>query len=318
MSRYRRAGVGVAAVLVVALIGGCSSSSSLSVLRRQADDAIAAGDCERAASILSSVLSDDPTDVRSLTKRAGCEVQSGEYNRSVADASSALRLSPTLDVRMQLAQAYWYNGQLSSAWSVLRAAAEASTVFEDLIQIATVELSYGDASGAHQTLAQLQPADRDFQWYLLSGRVDSALHHDVAADGDFSEAVAHAPEGSKGPVFASWGDSLWQRAAFRSALAQYNSAIAAGVGSDTARIYSQIASCESHLGDLPAAVASLHAALRANPSASQRVTIELDLAQLDLRVGNPAEVQSLVDAISRDPHASPEQRTQAASLLPRR
>jgi tetratricopeptide (TPR) repeat protein len=220
----------------------------------------------------------------------------------------------TADAYFQVAQAQWNAGQSEPARASLEQASRLTSDEETLLRIAETEGSYGDSVHERSTLLKIPLELRDFRWYAALGKIDSLLADNTAFERDFTKALSLTPKEAAAGILIALGDARWNRAEYHAALDSYQRALVTEGEKDLVHIYSQMADCNTHLGDLSRAIENYRSALNENPSREFREGLNLGLAQALIRLQRWPEALAVVRGVISEPDTSADGIRQAKAL----
>jgi tetratricopeptide (TPR) repeat protein len=280
-------------VLICCLIGGCSSGGSdvvsLSAWQRQASNDQARGECTNAIQLYGRVIAQDSTNVRALDGRGACFVQLGEFGAAISDLEKASQLSPDSSTLMNLANAYWQNGQETEAKHTLREdslRSLPSNGSSELLSIAETQRSYGFYDDSRATLERIALAFRNYEWYLTMGQVASVIGTVVDVNSDFAQAVSLAPDGEMATTLSAMGDAWSNEGYFQLAIDSYDKSLTATGAVDRGYVFVQLGVCYERLGNLEDALSVYVQAAASGISGTDLESADLSIARVDIAIGN--------------------------------
>jgi tetratricopeptide (TPR) repeat protein len=303
---FRGISLGVV-VLICCLIGGCSSGGSdvvsLSAWQKQASNDQASGECTNAIQLYGRVIAQDSTNVRALDGRGECFVQLGEFGAAISDFEKASQLSPDSSTLINLANAYWQDGQVTEAQHTLREDSMRSLPSNgssELLAIAQTQQSYGfyDDSGA--TLERITLAFRNYEWYLTMGQVASVIGSVADLNSDFAQAVSLAPDGEMATTLSAIGDVWSNEGYFQLAIDSYDKSLMATGAVNRGYIFGHLGVCYERLGNLQDALSAYVQAAASGISGTDLESADLSIARVSIAIGNLEEARVMLTKLNSE------------------
>ena len=130
---------------IALIVSSCGQSNDVSALMQQAAVAYGRGDYSQCISVLSQVISQQPSFVNAYVQRAGCYNAEGDTSAAISDLEKAIKLSPR-NVPLYI--------QLAALWQQLGNSTNESDYYEKALKLSNVTpeqyLSIAQGLGAIQ------------------------------------------------------------------------------------------------------------------------------------------------------------------------
>lgn len=300
------------AVLAAALVLGRGARTDVEELRRDASEALGAGDCRSAADSLAAILERDTQDVEARKTLAACYRRTGRYSDAERQLVRAVQQDPSAGTYLELANTRLSLGLRVASWQAIEAAADAATTSDQITQASGMARTAGNPALAKAILDRVEPARRDDRW--LAEYAASAAH---AGDPDYrdryQQAIDAAPDGRRPGLIVEMADALRERGRLEDALAAYLAVADDAPAVDQRHRNTQIGDLQLLL-NRPADAVSAYKAALGEGAADDTTRLRVSLARALVKAGMGDRARSVLDDVLRVEDVDPSTRAEAEAL----
>lgn len=311
-------GLAMSTLPLASCVSTGAASSSITTFNA-GESALNHGDCITANADFAKFLSRSPGNVTALEGEAECYSNSGLWGKAIATLKSVVKLDRSFQIYDNLANYYWHQGELGSAYAALINAANSPghSSLNDL-QNAKIANQWQGFSTSLTLLKMVPTSAWNSQAFLTAGEDEVSLGLKPQALSYFKEAIAQSVSALKGNTYFQIGNCWYNNLDYTQAVSSYEQAIKGGNvlsnSSDYEVLYLQLANAEVNIGSLSAGESDYYNALRYATSSVQKDNVKLQIGELMLRMGNITAGKKILESLT-GPNIDITVRQQASSAL---